>query len=209
MPALAVGPLRLGQRAVLRLATALSVVAVAGGMWLGAATAESPGPPLGVLPGTAVATPGGAPAPSPAGDATPAGGATSPSPAGAGQGGQSAGAVPSPAGGAGARPARALRRPLHQLVAAWLQGKPPGQAPAQARLVTGRYLRPSADGAVVAVGRGQTVDVRFTAQTRFPVRQPRPGDPVLVMGRHLPDGTFEARAVAVRRTGTPARPAQR
>jgi hypothetical protein len=112
-----------------------------------------------------------------------------------------------PGAGAG-RPAGALRlvtrRPLHQVIAAWL--RPGGGAPAggaavgrAGRALSGRYVRPTPDGAVVVTGAGREVEVRTTPATRLPARRPRPGEPVLVIGRTLPDGAFEARAVFLRR----------
>jgi hypothetical protein len=164
MAGLRLGPLRLGAGGVRRLGASLGAVAVASGLWLGAATAA----------GQPVAEPGP---------------------------------------GAG-RPAGALRvvarRPLHQVIASWLRpggGPLPGGAAVgrARRALSGSYVRPTPDGAVVATGTGREVEVRTTPATRLPARRPRPGEPVLVIGRALPDGTFEARAVFLRRPPAAAR----
>jgi hypothetical protein len=42
------------------------------------------------------------------------------------------------------------------------------------------------------------VTVRANAQTKLPARTPRPGDSVVIIGRHEANGTYLARAVLSR-----------
>jgi hypothetical protein len=111
------------------------------------------------------------------------------------------GAATPTAGATPSRPPPGIRRrpraPLHRLLLARLRGETPAAAASNARVLIGRLVRLGPDGAVVLTLEGPR-QVRVTPRTRLPARRPRPGDGVLLIGRSLPDGTFEARAVMAR-----------
>lgn len=90
------------------------------------------------------------------------------------------------------------RRPLHKILAARLWGETPRTQP-QGRVVLGRIVELGQETATIGGAGGQRRVVRLTPQTRLPARRPRVGDVVLVIGWPAPDGTWVARAVAVRR----------
>ncbi|MGH2354130.1 MAG: hypothetical protein ACRDJN_21200, partial [Chloroflexota bacterium] len=125
MPSAQFGQGRLGQRATRRIAGAAAAAAVIGGLLLGAATAESPT----AYVASEAATP---PAATPPG-ATPS-------------------AIPGGQGGAGVR---APRQPLHRLLAAWLRGGTARRANQGMRLLVGRFVRVTQDGALLRVARGE------------------------------------------------------
>ena len=68
-------------------------------------------------------------------------------------------------------------------------------------MVLGRLLDLSESTATLATAGGQPVTVRVTPQTRLPLRRPRAGDGVLVVGQPEADGSWVARAVLLRRAG--------
>jgi hypothetical protein len=90
-------------------------------------------------------------------------------------------------------------------VVARLQGRNAPITRQRARTFVGRYVRATADGAIITTARGQTVEVRFTPETRLPGRRPLPGDRVLVVGQGTGGGAVQARAVFVRRAAPAAR----
>lgn len=95
--------------------------------------------------------------------------------------------------GASGLPPTWPRKPLHALLQSRLLGEK--AAPAQRQVVAGRLVRLGVDSAVVATGPGQTRTVVVSPQTRFPARRPRQGERLIIVGRPLPDGTFQATAV--------------
>ena len=68
---------------------------------------------------------------------------------------------------------------------------------AAGRIVSGRLVEFAGNTATIQTGNGQTRVVRVTPQTRLPLRRPRPGDAVLVIGQPARDGVFNARAIAL------------
>lgn len=179
MPSLRVGSATIGPRAARRIAVAASIVALAGGLCLGVATAADP-----LDAGAAI----GGPRNGPTGAARPVTRASR--------------LLAWPWDGA------SPRRPLHTLIGTRLRESARSRGEPEQRVLVGRLVQLGPNSGVVRLAQGRLRQVRLTPQTARPARRLEPGDTVLILGNSAADGTFHARAVLSRsasraRTGAP------